>query len=36
MSALIGQKLIVIRGEVSKETLALRRWESIAGNLVTN
>ena len=33
-SAPIGQNCY--RGQVSKETLVLRRWESIAGNLVNN
>ena len=26
--------IVWIKGEVSKETVVLRRWESIAGNLV--
>ena len=29
-------KINCYRGQVSKETLVLRRWESIAGNLVNN
>ena len=29
-------KINCYRGQVSKETLVLRRWESIAGNLVSN